>query len=330
MTNKERYAEFCRQTYVPVYSQPWWMDVVCGGAENWDVWLYESGGNILAAMPYYMERRGIEKQYRYITKAPLTQNNGIIFREEPARRRVSEAEFEEKVIQAACDFIASLGLDVYEQQYHHSFQNWSPFFWNNYTCVLRYSYILEDTSDLEKIMEGVSATYRNQIRKGQRITHASTEIDRDTFFTEHEKVFLKQGLPCPFSYDFWCRLQDTCAAHDAGQMFCAKDDEGNIHAVMYLVWDARSAYLLLGGSMPEYSHTQGYPALMVHGIRFAGQKGLSFDFEGSMIHRVAKSFRQFGGTPMPYYRIRKVFNPEIVRHEAEAYIQKLRQETQDV
>ena len=64
MTNKERYEKFCESTYVPIYSKPWWMDAVCG-ADNWDVWLYESGGNILAAMPYYMEQRGA---YRYITK----------------------------------------------------------------------------------------------------------------------------------------------------------------------------------------------------------------------------------------------------------------------
>ena len=45
-----------------------------------------------------------------------------------------------------------------------------------------------------------------------------------------------------------------------------------------------------------------------------------------MIQRIAKSFRQFGGKPMPYYRIRKVFNPEIVRKEAEDYIQKVQSE----
>ena len=90
MTNKEKYAEFCKTTYVPIYSKPWWLDAICK-PENWDVWLYESGGNILAVMPYYMEKRG---NYNYITKAPLTQNNGIIFKEE-SRKLAKEASLQE-------------------------------------------------------------------------------------------------------------------------------------------------------------------------------------------------------------------------------------------
>lgn len=320
--SKEKYEQFCQTTYVPIYSKPWWMDAVCG-PENWDVWLYEKGGNIMAAMPYYFERRG---SYRYITKAPLTQHNGIIFREDPVRKAPKEAEFQEKVIKAACFFIQDMGLDVYEQQYAPSFRNWSPFFWNNYTCILRYTYVIEDTSDMAQVWENLAPAYRNEILKGQRLTTVSTDIDPDRFYDEHEKVFLKQGRQCPFSRDFWYRFYQAGQDHGTGQMFCAVDEEGNIHSLLFLIWDERYVYHLLGGYMPEFSSSQAYPALVYHGINFAHEKGLSYDFEGSMLPQVQKSFRQFGGVPKPYYRIRKVFNPEIVRREAEDYIRKLAEE----
>ena len=73
---KEEYSLFCNKEYVPIYSKPWWLDAVCG-ANNWDVWLYKPNGIVEAAMPFYIENRN---GYRYITKAPLTQNNGIILR----------------------------------------------------------------------------------------------------------------------------------------------------------------------------------------------------------------------------------------------------------
>ena len=74
---KARYVTFCDEVYIPIYSKPWWMDAVCG-PENWDVWLHEDGsGRVDAAMPYYLERR---EHGLYITKAPLTQTNGITFR----------------------------------------------------------------------------------------------------------------------------------------------------------------------------------------------------------------------------------------------------------
>lgn len=164
MTNKERYEQFCASTYTPIYSKPWWMDAVCG-PENWDVWLYESGGTVLAAMPYYMEQRG---PYRYITKAPLTQNNGIIFKEEPNQKLVTKMEMQERIINAACAFIQSLGLDVYEQQYSPSFQNWLPFFWNNYTAITRYTYVIENTSDLDYVMQNIEKADVIESEKGSK------------------------------------------------------------------------------------------------------------------------------------------------------------------
>lgn len=328
MTNKEKYQAFCESTYVPIYSKPWWMDAVCG-PENWDVWLCGSDGSegniraIEAAMPYYMEKRGT---YRYITKATQTQTNGIIFREHPERKPAAQTAAEEKVINQACDFIGSLGLDVYEQQYPPSFQNWQPFYWHHYTNILRYTFIIQDTSDMEKVNENITAKYRNEIRKGQRLTRVCTDISPEEFYEKHQSVFHRQGLAHPFSKTFWLRVQKAAAEHEAGQMFCARDSEGNIHSILFLIWDERYVYQLFGGYMPEYSSSQSYPALIYHGIHLAHEKGLAYDFEGSMVRQIATAFRQFGGTPMPYYRIRKVFNPEIIRREAEDYIQQLQAE----
>lgn len=327
MTNKERYEEFCKSTYVPIFSKSWWMDCTCG-PDNWDVWVYDpgEGEELLAAMPYYVEWRGDHKQYKYITKAPLTQNNGIIFRRDSTRKFAREMEMQERIINEANEFIKTLNLDVYEQQYHRDFQNWSPFFWLNYTCLLRYTYVIEDTSDMEKVMEEFTPNYRKNIRKGQRLTSFSNDIDPDTFFDEHGKIFAKQGLPDPISYEMWDKLIKACKEHDAGDIICARDPEGNIHSLMFIVWDDEALYPILGGYMPEYANSQSYPALTYYSIELAHNKGLAYDFEGTMIHRVAKSFRQFGAVPKPYYRVRKVFNPEIVRREAEQYIDTLANE----
>ena len=80
----------------------------------------------------------------YITKAPLTQNNGIIFKIDNSAKPETIAKFQEHVIDAANIFIESLMLDVYEQQFHYSFDNWLPFLWNKYTALTRYTYVIED------------------------------------------------------------------------------------------------------------------------------------------------------------------------------------------
>lgn len=316
MTNKEKYVKFCEKTYIPIYSKPWWLDTVCGPG-NWDVWLYENGEEMLAAMPYYKERRG---EYRYITKAIWTQNNGIIFAHSPEAKPVARQIFEERVINAACEYIRSLGVDVYEQQYHYSFTNWLPFFWNDYTAIVRYTYVMEDLADMQEVSDRMSSKLRGKIKKGNKNAQIRTGLDPDRFYAEHEKVFLKQGLECPFSPEKWTKLYDACKKHDACEIFYAQEPGGNVASVLFLVWDEQSAYQLLGGSMPEYQSLDTYDALIWEGIQFAARKGLKYDFEGSVIKRISKSFREFGGEPKPYFRIRKVFNPGIMRAETEEAI----------
>ena len=313
---KQKYAAFCEEVYVPIYSKPWWLDAVCR-AENWDVWLYESGEEVVAAMPFYKEKRG---DYRYITKALLTQNNGIIFKYPEDAKKIARAKFEEKVIDAACEFIESQKLDVYEQQYHYGFQNWLPFFWNHYTAVTRYTYVIEKTEDMEAVWQGLSSNYRKNIKKGKRNSILTEDITYREFYDEHEKIFLKQDLPCPFSFKFWSDLYKACKENRACRMMAAKTADGSVASILFLVWDEKSVYHLLGGNIPEYQKLETYTALTWEGIRTASEMGLTYDFEGSVIKRISKSFREFGGTPMPYFRIRKVFNPEIMRAETERII----------
>ncbi|MEG2286896.1 MAG: hypothetical protein RSC00_03215 [Ruthenibacterium sp.] len=86
------YDQFVTQTYVPIFSQPWWLDAACG-AENWDVFVVEQSGTLLAAMPYFMQKKnGIRKT----TKAPNTQNNGILFHYPAGQKYPARLAFEEK------------------------------------------------------------------------------------------------------------------------------------------------------------------------------------------------------------------------------------------
>ena len=75
--------------------------------------------------------------------------------------------------------------------------------------------------------------------------------------------------------------------------------------------------------MPGYGQYETYNAWTWRGIELAHEKGLAYDFEGSMIERISKSFREYGGVPKQYFRVRKVFSPEVIEREACAEIAKL-------
>ena len=320
--NKSRYKEFCKSVFIPLYSKPWWLDAICL-PNSWDVWIYEENGTVLAAMPYYFENRMGRK---YITKAPLSQNNGIIFNHPINAKSIARAAFEEKVIDKACEFIDDLGLDVYEQQFQPSFTNWLPFFWNNYTAITRYTYVITDTSDLDAVWQGIASKRRSVVKKGQRNSTYSDELTIEDFYREHEKIYLKQGLNCPFTFDLWERVAGACLANNAGKISCRLADDGNVAAVSFVAWDEKALYKLMGGPMPDYAKLDAYSALTWDEMQLAHDLDRMYDFEGSMIKRISKSFREYGAEPFKYFRIRKVFNPEIIREEAEISIKRLIQE----
>lgn len=322
--NKEKYKAFCNDVFIPIFSKPWWMDAICG-ENNWDVWLYDKDGEVFAAAPYYMEKRG---SYNYVTKAPLTQNNGLILKYPKGQKLPARYEFEEKIINEFADFLEGMDLDVYEQQFHHTFNNWAPFFWRSFTEITRYTFVIEDTSNLETVFEGFSANCRKNIRKAQKTVMIKEDLAPDEFYNLHETIFLRQGLKCPFSRELWSRLYEACKKNNCGKIIYAQDSNGNIHSLMFIVWDEDALYPLLGGYMEEYASSQSYSYLTYDSIRRASEAGLKYDFEGSVIKRINHSFRNFGGIEKPYFRIRKVFNPEIVRKEAEDYIQRLESEKQ--
>ena len=88
----------------------------------------------------------------------------------------------------------------------------------------------------------------------------------------------------------------------------AIDEEKNIQSVAMIVWDKMSVYYLLNGTNPELKAFQGNDLLIDRSIEEAHNRGLKFDFEGSVIKNVNHAFREFGGVPMPYFRISKEFN----------------------
>lgn len=176
---------------------------------------------------------------------------------------------------------------------------------------------------MESVWGEIASNYRNTIRKGYKAAQVAEGNDADEFWNLHKKVFEKQGLECPFSYELWIRLFNACMQYNCGKILYAKDNRNNILSILFLIWDEKSVYHLLGGSVPEHQHLQTYNMLTWEGIKLASQKGLKYDFEGSVIKKISKSMRRFGGKPMPYFRIRKVFNPDILRSETEKQIQSM-------
>ncbi|WP_279117840.1 GNAT family N-acetyltransferase [Fusobacterium varium] len=307
MTNKERYKTLCeKEKTIPLFSQYWWMNTVCKENE-WDVFLIGDEKNIIAAMPYYITIRNNKK---IITKAKLTQNNGVWIKYPKNQKISSRLSYEERIINQVCDFIEMLSLDKYEQQYHYNFTNWLPFFWRYYKEITRYTYVIENTVNIEEIKKNYSSKIRNQINNAKKILKVEEKKDLINFYKINKLSFERQNIEIPYSFEFFKNLFKECDKRNCCKLLFAVDSENNIHSVAMIVWDEESVYYLLNGTDPDFKQYQGNALLIDRSIEIAYELGKKFDFEGSVIKNIEQSFRQYGGIPKPYFRIYKEFKME--------------------
>lgn len=304
MTDKERYRLICsKEKSIPIFSQDWWLDAVCG-EDEWQVYLVGNGMDIKATIPFEIEEGA---DGRTIGRIMLTQTNGIWIKYPDGQGIIAKQSYEEKIVNEVCDYLESLGLSRYDQQYHYNFTNYLPFFWRYYKEITRYTYVIEETNNIEIVRQNYSSKLKNVLRKAQKSLCIEAEIDPEDFYRVNQMSFTRQEIEIPYSYEYFYRLFESAKMHNACKLLGVRDEQGNLQSVAMIVWDAMSVYYLLNGTDPEYKNCQGNDLLIDYSINEAGKLGLKFDFEGSVIKNVNHAFREFGGIPKPYFRIMKDF-----------------------
>ena len=303
MKNKQKFREFSNlEKTIPIFSKGWWMDAICGG--NWDVILIEKNKEIIAALPYYFEEHDGTKE---IKKAILTQNNGIWISYSQDLKYEKKLSYEKRIMNLIIDEIEKLNLKRYQQYFHYSITNWLPFYWRGYSQTTRYTYIIEDTSDMESVYSNFSSNARKNIRKAQRKVKVEEGLDIDNFYALNKMTFQRQDLNIPYSLALLRRLDNECKIKNCRKIYYCIDEKRQIHSAAYFVWDEDSVYYLLSGSNPEYRSSQSLTLLIFEGIKLASRMNKKFDFEGSMKEKIENFFRQFGAVQKPYHNIYKEF-----------------------
>lgn len=305
--NKERYRSLCKKQFIPLFSQAWWLDATCGKG-GWDVFLCELGGQIVASLPY-----AFKKKYGFVVMGQplLTQALGIWINYPVNQKEPARLAWEKKVMSCIIEQIISAAPKVFVQNFSHCVTNWLPFYWAGFSQTTRYTYILKDLANIDSVWENMESRVRSDIRKAESQLCVSNDITLDTFYQIIGKTFERQSLTCPYSLSFLDQVDFACKQQKNSCIYAAMDSDNNIYASVYVAWDSKTTYYLMGGtdynlyrSPNMASLGRGALALCLwRAIGDAQIRGQQFDFEGSMIEGVEKFFRSFGATQTPYYQI---------------------------
>lgn len=297
----EIYKKFSDENKLPIYYKSWWLDVICGKG-NWDFVTVCKGGNTVAVLPYYQKKiLGL----KIVIQPIFIKTSGIWIKYPENQKNNKKIQYEKKIIFELIEKLKEKKIFYFDQKFHYSFTNWLPFYWKGYQQTTMYNYVIEDLANLDEVYNNFDSNLRKNIRKAQKKVTVKENCDLAIVYKYAKMTYDRQGLVVPFKYETLENIEKKCSAENCSKTFYAVDDEENIHAVLYLVWDNDSAYYLIGGLNDKYKNSQAFSLILWESIKFAAKKVKKYDFEGSMIETVEKIFVQFGATQKQYFNIFK-------------------------
>jgi hypothetical protein len=132
-------------------------------------------------------------------------------------------------------------------------------------------------------------------------------LEVEDFYRFHNKCLQKKGKQISYSREFLLVLDRKAARKGQRQIIAIRNANNDLLAAAYLVWDKRSMYYLIPCYNEDHKDSGASALLVLESIKLAHQKGLAFDFEGSMIRGVANHYKQFGSTATRYYSVEKYY-----------------------
>ena len=300
MSNKEKYRDFCTtEPEIPIFSKDWWLDSVCGEI-NWNVLLLEKDNKIVASMPYYTTKK---MMLNMIFMPKLTQSMGPYIKYPSGQKYEKKLSYEKEVLTYFAKQLPD--YDFFYQSFHCSIKNWLPFYWKGFKETTRYTYLLEDTSDIDVLWKNFRSNIKTDIKKAKKTITIDTSLGLENFFKINEMTFNRQNMSIPYNLDFLSNLHNRCLEYNSSKIYFALDDEDNIHAAVYIVWDSTTMYYLMSGGDPKFRNSGATSLLLWEAIQEASKMNLKFDFEGSMIEPIERIFRAFGAKQTPYFQLTK-------------------------
>lgn len=280
-----------------VFSKTWWLSATTNN--NFEICICEGDGEIFSGMslPFYKSRS--------IRMPMLTQSLGILFVEKPdtklQKKLTNQKEQTNQIFEVINGEINKIDIN-----FHYNYYYWLPLFWLGLEQTTRYTYIIDykDFNEDEYFI-GLSKGHKWVINKARRNNKLSiVELnDIDAFYAEAEKTYARKGVAIGYSLEQLKHLDAVLQANNARKIFAIKDDEENIHAVNYYIYDKNEVYYWLGASDEKLRDSGAHTYLIWHAIKYFSDKTKRFNFGGSMMEEVEKNFRNFGATPTPYFRI---------------------------
>jgi hypothetical protein len=233
----------------------------------------------------------------------LTPYLGVLYPPSTAKY-VTQISINKEIGSAFAVFLKSEFDRIVDLPFSPEVVDLQPFIWHGFATELRYTYRLSLT-DFPRVFDNMDAARRRNVVSAEKQgVQVESGVDFGEIVRLSEKSFERQRLASSHGqavnrFEAALRRADRCRG------FLARSKEGEILGAVWIAWDEKRAYYLLGGYDQSAKSNNAVALAMWRAIQFTATdlKLPEFDFEGSAIPAVERFFRKFGGTLTPYHGI---------------------------
>ncbi len=291
---KEIYRQWAAKHPLPLFHRPEWLDAVC----NWEAVVYQKGNDVWGLWPLpIVEQKG----FRRITQPYLSPYLGPVIFYPQGQKNASRIAHEKQVLGELLGLLPDYAsLDI---KCTPALTNGLPFYWADLNQTTRYTYILNELTDNAVTFADFKDNVRREVRKAEKQLTVCDANSIKALFELKKASYEAKKQSLPFDFPFVEGIYNTVSTNSWGQILEARDEQNLLHASILLVWDHETMHYILGAADPEHNNSGAMSLLLWQGIQLATEKGLAFNFEGSMIPAIERFFSAFGGTLTPYHHI---------------------------
>lgn len=296
---KKIYSSLCAQGKITsLLMQPWWLDAT----GEWDLALAIRNEQVVGAMPYAQGRRwGI----RTVGMPAMTHHLQCWMDKPPDISDHKWLTREKQILWLIIDDLPKHGFFsmVFEMG---SFNNWLPFHWRGFSQEMRYTFVIDQMAD-EALDQQINRNLKRNLKEAVQELIIIRDVEANAFHTICGETYKRQSMQMPYSFDLFTRLDNAIYANQAGIKLGALNQNQQLLAVAYLLWDKDRAFYFLAGDQEEGKQAGASILLCREALRiaFEEQKVKTFDFCGSMLEPITEIRRQFGAHPVPLMKLVK-------------------------
>ncbi len=290
MNSKEAYIAFCKKVkYLPFFYEPAWWDLL---SKDWQVIQYEHAG-LDFFIPFLSEKK---IAFTLIRNPHLTPYSGILY------------DFNNNLNDADLKVAFAKGLALMPNSSALELDSYPNAFPSNATASIKITHVLNIT-DKDTIYGTFKKALKRQLKKADLNLIVQTSADIKPLLSLNSASLKRQNTTQHFDTQLAEKLFDYSKKESKGQLFYNRDEHGNIHAGLWVVYDREKMYYLLGGSNPDFLGSGAMGQLLWTAIQLCIDLKLSqFDFEGSNVPGIARFFKTFGAYEVLYPVLTKPTN----------------------